>query len=144
MVKGKYDLKTTLPDGIDTNGNTRRNGSGDITSLMTKLLPEAREAIYQYQDQFTETHGWTPNTALVVNELILLAKQMRAQVSENILPGYYPALYKENEALKKGDKFWLMGKSVKLEEILPGEKAKIKYSNGRTEIVFLSQLIKPE
>lgn len=139
MVKGKYELKTLKPGGIDTNGKDRRKAEGVLSPIQAKLLPEAREAIYQYQDQFAETHGWVPNTSYVINELILIARYMRENVSDNILPGYSPGLWKSQKPIQ-GQKVIFKGEEVTVLEVLPGEKALIK-KGGKKTTVWLRDLI---
>lgn len=139
MLKDRFSL-TSTKDKINTGLDERRNGSGELTSLMVKLLPETRELIYQYQDQFAETHGWALSASLAINELILMAGQLRKMQGQTLMPGYCPGLYKEGWPIKKGQTVLLDGKPVEFVEYLPGNKCRVLADQ---EVVSLDRISLP-
>lgn len=133
MIKGKFEL-TPIKKEIYTGKDARRDGSGEITRLPIKLLPTSREIIYKFQDQWKETHGWSISASMAINELIILASQLRERDNAMLLPGYEPGLFEYEEPAKNGDKVRIGGLVVTFRGYLPGNRVLVEHKGGKFDM----------
>lgn len=129
-VKSSYVLVSTR-EKIEINGIRNRNGSGDVTVNNLHLLPETREIIYRYQDEFKETHGCAINASAAVNEIILLWAQAQDGAG---YPGYDPGLYKDARPIPIGMSVWHKGRLGTFQGYLPGNNVLVQFQDGDLSI----------
>lgn len=142
-VKSKYKLVSTR-DSIDTNGMGNRDGSGNVTVSVVHLIPEAREVLYRYQDEFRHTNGCVINASMAINDIILYWQQISDDNDLNLYPGYDPFAYEDSDPIKDGTPVKHRDRIGSFQGYLPGDNCLVMFHDGETIIKETLRLVEVE
>jgi len=104
------------------------------------LLPQVREYLDEYINQFKLTHGWVPDTNTVINEIIEYWALSRRREDAPIMPGFSPGLYQTMTPLTIGNKIKVEHRPGIFVKYLPANKALVDF-DGILETVDLAEVV---